>query len=320
MEYIIRLWLAFLAGVALYMALFMFAVDKPMTGRINLDYIDFKKKYLESLGKQRKILILAGSNGRFSHRCQTIENDIHTPCVNLSITALLDLKFVFSRYEKYFNPGDILYMPLEYEAIQARSPWEAGGEAPLIVRHDRCLLAKMDPRQALSSLFYFDLRYLISGTGEMILSAAGAKRRYGIETLTLQGDESGHTIARGRPYRRHVGQIAAPLVNAEVLRNESAWGDVIWIMGQSRKRGVMVVGGLPTTFEDVFIPKGALKAISRIYINGGQYFLILGNKSLYPRSAFYDTAYHLSEEFQIRHSHLVALGLSPFLDMRKRRN
>ena len=45
----------------------------------------------------------------------------------------------------------------------------------------------------------------------------------------------------------------------------------------------------------------------------GAKFLVLENRSQYPRADFYDSGYHLRQSAQQRHSALLAQGLKPLL-------
>ena len=60
------------------------------------------------------------------------------------------------------------------------------------------------------------------------------------------------------------------------------------------------------------MPGATLSAIRSVYLSNGGEFLELPELSRYPRSAFFDTAEHLNETWQIIHSKLVANGLRRF--------
>lgn len=309
MNSLIKLSAAFLIGIILYVACFTFFVHKPMTVGITFDYFQAKRAYLKKIQYKKKILILAGSNGRFSHRCETIENSIGIPCANLSIAAGMDLFYQLGQYREFLLPGDLLYMPLEYRANGLASGWTVGLEGPMVARYDHKFLRELGLRKVLSSLFYFDVHFLLSGVGEMVLNGAGKKRRFGTYTLTEQGDESGHDRRRSEPYRDYIRSLPTPVIEPEAFGNEQNWGDLLKILTWASDRGVVVVGGLPTTFDEVAIPDQALEAYRQIFISRGHRFLMLENKSQYPRDLFYDTPYHLREEGQIQHSIEVAKGL-----------
>jgi hypothetical protein len=186
-------------------------------------------------------------------------------------------------------------------------------EAPIVARYDRAALAELGPRRALASMFSFDIRFLLAGIGEMALAAAGQTRRYGTATLTVQGDESGHDTVKSRAYRQFIRTLTPPVVDPRALADERVWADLLGIFAWAREHGVTVVGGLPTTFDDADFPDGAVAVYARMFVSHGAQFLVLDNKSRYPREMFYDTAYHLTEEAQIRHSLRVADGLRQFV-------
>ena len=83
-------------------------------------------------------------------------------------------------------------------------------------------------------------------------------------------------------------------------------GDFLRWAGQHQ---VLVIGGLPTGFDDSPISEDSLRVIRSIYLTAGAAFLELPNRSRYPRSAFFDSPDHLNEAAQIGHSLAVGLAL-----------
>lgn len=82
----------------------------------------------------------------------------------------------------------------------------------------------------------------------------------------------------------------------------------------ARTHGVRVIGGLPTEPDDEPLPEATYAAITAVYLDRGGEFLTLPNRSRYPRSSFFDTPSHLSEEAQVAHSILLARALATRLD------
>lgn len=291
-------------SVAVYLLVFVFVVHKPLTIGVYGDYINFKIRYLAAHADERKIVILAGSNGRFSHRCQVIERIAGYPCANLSIAGGLSLPWQLSLYKQYFKPGDVLYMPVEYR-LHGESH-SVGEEAPYRVAYAKRDLPTLSARDALHTLFWFDLRFLISALGEMALHHEGVQRRFSVETLTPEGDERGHDDAKAIAYKGLIAQLPIPEVPAASFVSESDWTDILEILNWAKAAGVRVVGGLPTIVEDARIPDNAIPFLRRLYESHGQCFLVLPNRSTYPKPFFYDSLLHLSETHQIAHSELLA--------------
>jgi hypothetical protein len=290
-----------LSGTCFYIFLFMFIVDRPLTTNEIGAYMQYKANYLASIRDESKIAIFAGSNGRFSHRCETITAQTGVACANLSIAVGYDFTWQMSRYWPYLKRGDVLYMPLEYWAPPAGRV-KINGEAPYIVRHDHAALAQYSLTRMVSALFYFDIRYLFSGIGEMLLQKSGAQRRTSLRSLTVQGDERGATTEKSEQYSAFIQGLPHPSVSLEAYTDRAFAEAVDPIIETARAKGIVVVGGLPTAFDDAQIPTPVVMWLQTYFELRGACFLVLPNLSKYPRSAFYDTDSHLQESAQIAHS------------------
>ncbi len=296
-------------GICFYLVLFAFFIKRPLTvGEIGA-YLQYKANYLEELHGQRKIAIFAGSNGRYSHRCETITQLTGIACANLSSAAGFDLQWQMARYWPYLEKGDLLYMPLEYWPLLPQGA-AIGSEAPYVVCCDRASLVMYSPSPLGFALFYFDIRYLFSGIGEMILQHAGLQRRTSVRSMTAKGDEQGATSAKAIAYRPYIQSLPAPFVNAAVYDDPILNAAVASIIDEARARGIIVVGGLPTTFADGTISAAVVEKLRTLYEKRGACFLALPNLSMYPRSVFFDTEYHLQEPAQLAHSAALAPRLA----------
>ena len=310
--------LAALVGVALYLVVFGFVIHKPLTVGVVARYIEHKQRYLDAIKGRQKIVILAGSNGRFSHRCEEIERVTGIACANLSISADLNLLWQYRKYAAALAAGDVLYLPLEYHGVvidagEERSRLRAGGEASYVVAYDKRELTNYTPAQAMDALFQFDLKFLFGGLGEMALSAAGKERRFSLKTMTLNGDERDHNATKAAAYKTFVAGLESPVAN-----RFPKWlaAELEQIFTAARGRGVIVVGGLPTTFDDVVLTDAVVHSRSAVFTERGHCFIVLPNRSLYPRRQFYDTAYHLSQDTQIEHSRALAPRLKAIAEAR----
>jgi len=307
--------IAALASLLLYTVIFVFFIHKPLTVGVMQEYYANKLSYLESID-DRKIVLLAGSNGRFSHRCETIEALLGMPCSNMSVSADLSLDYQLDIIKPYLNAGDIVYLPLEYGTLSGtKQEVMAGAEQPYVVAYDHDYLKGMGFERLMHALFYFDLKFLISGLGEMLLDSMHVKRRFSPDTLTRQGDESGHTLEKGSLYREVLASFEwLPPAPADFAGDSFKAGILGDFLDWAADRKILVIGGLPATFDDAPVPDILIGNLCSMYRRHAQMFLVLGNKSQYPRSDFYDTEYHLVEERQIDHSRLVAGHLRQIVD------
>jgi hypothetical protein len=226
----------------------------------------------------------------------------------MSVSSDLSLDYQLDIIKPYLNPGDVVYLPLEFGALSGtKQEVMAGAEQPYVVANDHEYLKGMGVERLIHALFYFDLKFLISGLGEMLLDSLHVQRRFSLDTLTRQGDESGHTFEKGAPYRSLLASLEWSPPAMEAFVEDSFKSKILGdFLEWAAERKIQVIGGLPTTFDDEAVADEFVARLCVFYKRHGHRFMVLENKSQYPRSSFYDTAYHLVEEEQINHSSLIA--------------
>jgi len=254
-----------------------------------------------------KLVILAGSNGPYSHRCSVIGPALGMDCVNGGVAVGIGLDYLFARWDALLLPGDTVYLPMEpaqYE--RSRLATATGPDAAIMARGDRATLAGLRPERWLGAAFATDLRGVVMAGLEMALARVMPART--TDAVNEWGDRIGHRetdAATGVLAGLHVRQPRA----AEIAEGHGAT-----LIGQFTRRmgarGVRVIGGLSTGFADTPLDEAAVAAIAAVYEANGGVFLVLDNASRYPRAAFFDGPEHLSEPYQIAHSRMLAAVLA----------
>jgi hypothetical protein len=307
-----RLAIACATSLLLYIVAFAAILDRPLSYGFLRQEIDARLARGAAIAGP-KLVILAGSNGPYSHRCETIEPLLHMPCVNAGVAVGIGLDYLFVRWEPLLHPGDVVYLPMEEaQYVRDRAATALGPDAAIMLRHDRAMLTKLPPQRWIGALFVYDLRGTLMALIETALTAGGFHdpRAAAIGENNEWGDHIGHTAALAapnvpmllvaEPYHPPAAQIRAGYGSALIARF-AEW---------ARAHDVQVIGGLPTGFVDSPIADDAVAAIRAVYTAHGAAFLELPNRSLYPRTAFFDTAEHLNETWQMVHSVAVARGLA----------
>jgi len=299
----------------LYMVLFGFLVSRPMVVDQAQEMLEKKLAYGLATGHP-KIVLIAASNARFSHSCAVLEQSLHRPCVNLGVAGDVGIDWVLDAARRILARGDLAYMPLEFDIYaRPRTRLFTGMDAAYRFRYDKSSLAERGPEGVVRAAFMFSLPTLVHSMGEMVLAEAGVRRRFGLNTLDKQGDETGHDDAKAVPYLAVIRSEPENMPdNDGLLANpDGSQAAVAAFLDWCRTHGVTAVGGLPTVFNDRPIPDAPIARLRAFYGAHGAAFLVLPNRSQYPRSAFYDTNYHLRESWQKRHSALLAQELRPLL-------
>jgi hypothetical protein len=307
----VRLITACLASLLLYSLAFGFVLDRPLSLGFLQQQIETKLARAASINGP-KLVILAGSNGPYSHRCEVIEPLLEMPCVNGGVAVGIGLDYLFTRWQKQLQPGDMVYLPMEEaQYVRTRAATEVGPDAAIMFRHDWRTLVSLGPGRWLVSLFTSDLRAALMGPIEAALVAAQFHDpRVAVTGATnAWGDHVGHTSELAATSRTVLATTTPHhTVAAEI---SAGYGSVLVVdfIRWANAHGVRVIGGLPTGFADAPMPDATLEAIRSVYLANGGEFLELSNRSRYPRSAFFDTVEHLNEAWQILHSKLLAEAL-----------
>ncbi len=311
MRPLLTLAAALLASLLLYLAVFS-VVHRPLTMGNMAQTLQRKTAHAQSLPRPR-LLVFAGSNGRYSHRCSGFTEATGLPCTNLSMAVGIGLDFLLEQFEPLLGADDVLYLPLEYSQFQvSREEMDGGAQNAALMHELRDQLWQLPLPRMTRVMSSFDLPFLVHGLLEMGLARTGLQRRGGQAGLsTPEGDERGHTAAASLPYQAFLRQTR---FDRRPLPVDSYALDVLDdFLTRAKARGVTVFGGLPTTPDHVALDDAGIGRLRQLYRRHGLGFIELPNRSQYPLSCFHDTLYHLNEECQIAHSRAVGQALAQAL-------
>ena len=306
--------LACISSILIYLLVVAFVVKKPLTMGFIHEAQQVRAAYWRA-HPGPKLVIIAASNGLFSHRAEVMERVLGIPCLNGSTIGQFGLDVQIALAKRWLKPGDIVFMPLEYTSYALTNEQIDKSEAnSYIIAYAPGLLHDFGWHRVLCVLFHFDLKYLISAVVEMGLAEVGISRRFNKGSLTPQGDMQGHTESMGKEYRGYVRSLPQASPSEELLHKKFP-GEIVLehFLRWAKEHHIRVIGALPTVFNDRPISDKVIAKIASLYQSQGQEFLLLPNRSQYDRHCFYDTDYHLNEASQIAHSELVAKYLQSWL-------
>ncbi len=301
------------ASVALYVLMFGFVADRPLSlGLLRLE-IAQKQARLAALFSP-KLVILAGSNGPYSHSCVVLGAMLGMPCENAGIAVGIGLDQLFLRYGPELRAGDVVYLPMELEQYTATAAqMRSGADAGMLLRHDKELLARLAPGRMLGALFCCTLGDFLESVAELPLAHVGVLRPAAMlaRQYDVQGDRIGATLATADAAL--LRQPVAPAPDAAAVTGGYGAALIRRFVAAEVKRGVVMIGGLPTQFADVALPAATVAAVRQVYDGSGGGFIQLPNDSEYPRADFYDSKDHLAQPCQAAHSVAVARALAAVL-------
>ena len=158
-----RLIIACLASLLLYALAFGFVVDRPLALGFLQQQIDAKLARATSI-ERPKLVILAGSNGPYSHRCEIIEPILRMPCVNGGVAVGIGLDYLFARWRHSCTPAIWFICPWRRSSIPAAA-WQRISDRtpPSCSATTGGRLAALPPQRWVAALFSFDLRAALMG-------------------------------------------------------------------------------------------------------------------------------------------------------------
>lgn len=131
------LFRAALASVGLYLLVFTALLDRPLSHGELRHRIEAKLAIAAGI-ETPKLMILAGSNGPYSHRCEELSAALDQPCLNGGVAVGIGLHYLFARWRPLLRPSDIVYLPLEQaQNVRSRAAALVGPGATIMARHDR---------------------------------------------------------------------------------------------------------------------------------------------------------------------------------------
>ena len=304
-----------IASLLGYFILAAAVLDRPLSLGMFRDQIDAVLARGRAIDG-RKIVILAGSNGPASHRCEVMEPLLGVSCVNAGIAIGIGLDYLAALWTPLLRPGDIVYLPLEQTLYtRSRAANALGPDAAIMLRHDRATLAQLPPYRWVGAMFAIGPRAMLMSLIETSLLTAGFQnpREAATGSTNAWGDRIGHTAYLGQINASRLAAMTPEHETAPRIQNGDGAAEVRRLIAWGQVHGVRMVGGLPAGFANAPVPIATKQAIRMVYQEAGAAFIDLGEQDRYPPTAFFDTPDHLNEETQIVRSRLIAAALEPIL-------
>jgi hypothetical protein len=248
-----------------------------------------------SMIKDRKLLIVSGSNSTYGISAAMLQQSLNMPAVNLGVSAGFQLEYILLQAQKVANPGDVILLPLEY------SLYDYNG-IPDSVLIDYVFARDVD---YLSAGNVWRVPYFVFGV-DVIRVAKGLKNRYILadkmhashEGFNSNGDAVHNipdtalpleNIKRLSPIKHLVHGISSSSKSWEILDEFVAW---------SKKRGVKILVTYPAVlFHSSYYSPNALKMVKEVetfWNSRGISILGTYDEFIYGAEYIYDTAYHLN--------------------------
>lgn len=247
-----------------------------------------KEQRLKNLSDRIRLVIIGGSNARFSIHSELLKDSLGIEPVNMGIHVGLGLDYMFEEISDELKKGDILLVSAEYTHYLSKDNY-LGGEGltdMYLIRHQW----EKAFRHIFSSRNFFSVyRLLARRIKRMNTRAEDIPLR--METRTKYnryGDYTGHYTLPKRPFR------VSPLYNdpdPEILT------DIRGKIKQLQQKGVKVYIVPPPYCQTALEQDSVIiRRIGGKLRENGMPFVATPKRYTYPDSLFYDTQYHLTQK------------------------
>jgi hypothetical protein len=269
-------------SLVVYWAVFSVLVDRPLSlGLLRLELL--QKTARLAVLPSPKLVILAGSNGPYSHSCVVLTAMLHMPCENAGIAVGIGLDDLFARYEPMLRPGDVVYMPMELQQYTATArEYQAAVDGAFLLRHDRSVLTTLPLPRMIGAGFCCSFADLMEALAEMPLADHGIINPASV--LSVEYDAQGDRIDNGLAGRDVALLQQEPSAVPSPDEISAGYGTslIAAFVARESKKGVVIIGGMPVGYASVHMPDRVMSAIAATYIANGGYFTVLPNESEYP--------------------------------------
>ncbi len=237
---------------------------------------------------------------------------LNMPCENAGIAVGIGLDDLFLRDAPDLHAGDVLYMPMETDQyVMSRAHNRASTDDEILLRHDRYLLPSLPVDRLVGAIFCCTLTDLLESLAEMPIAYAGLIRPRDMlaRQFNAEGDRTNTTLAIAD--RQLLNMPANDAPDAAAITGGYGAKLIGSFVATEEARGVTVIGGLPTEFQDIRLLPPTIAAIQRVYLGNAAMFLVLPNHSQYPRTDFYDSKDHLAQPCQFSETMLATADTCP---------
>lgn len=238
---------------------------------------------MDSLRNEKKIVIIAGSNGSWSINSRMLEDAFHLPVVNTSCHAGIGVRMQFEVFKKFLREGDILIFCPEYYDGLCR----LYGESTLlriVSTHYPWEYMSFSLRQWLYSYKYIGL-YLKEVWEHHETSAASGP--YSAEAVNKYGD-----ISISRP---HEGTDVAYTFKGTL--DPEAIDYYRHVFSYIKEKDVKMIYLPPTLMERNYRDQETqIDSLSAFMTASGIPYMAPTNRYMFPDTLYCNTPYHMTQE------------------------
>ena len=307
----LRFFTGLASGLALafgiYFGLVYWQLGAPTTMSYWTHTLNTRKQARAASIHEPKLLIVGGSGALFGINARRLQSELGVPTVNLGTHAVLQTAYILGLAKKAARPGDTVLLALEYELYENGDAIMSRWADPLFVD----FIMARDPAyfRSLPAGKQFDLAMRMSL--DRLKRGLKDKRRppqwqgfaeyspYDPKSVDEFGDMTGNTRTNIPSYAPKTFTASGTLARG-LTGTRSGFTEIREFVRWARMNQIRVLAVFPNLCADPAyeLPKAQQAAADITAFFESQGVPVLGGyrDGLLPRSEFYDTCYHLTQE------------------------
>ncbi|MBV9388009.1 MAG: hypothetical protein JOZ78_16420 [Chroococcidiopsidaceae cyanobacterium CP_BM_ER_R8_30] len=302
-----------LISYVIFFLLTIYQIGAPTKSSQELHEVITLKTSIANSVQAPKLLIVSGSNSFFGISSQMIAKKTAIPTVNAGLHAGLGIDYILYKARTLARPGDTVLIPLEYELYMPNTR-TSSVLLDYVFAHDTKYLSTHPWFVALLSL----KRLLLGIYSKVFISQQFLAVDQPKVFANGSGDETNNKKANMTEAQYEKLNSASPVkITDRLLHDRSSLEVIAEFARWCKQNKIKVIATWPNTMWFKAYEKPAyvqiFQAISKFYQDINVPIIGRYIDSMYDKSMFYDTYYHLNDEgVNIRTQQLITL-LRPYL-------
>lgn len=320
LTYLRSLISGFLVGLLIFLFVVAFQLGSPTDYALSVEGMYQNKSDIVESIPSPKLVIIAGSNSRLGISCEMIYQETKTNCFNGGTLITVETEYILYRAKQWLNKGDIVLLPLEYRF------YRGNGEANTVLID---YVLSQDPKFLLSANWLTKIRIITGISWERLQKGITTKFKPNTQSEnTVDSSEYSNqygddiTNLESKMTKKLKEEIAALKPQEPFVYKNTTFGmkRIEEFVKYCRQNNIQVLATWPNTIWFEIYKQTRTDEFNKIRefyksINVD----VLGNPedSMYDKSMFYDSIYHLHDRgVKVRTKQLIKL-LRPYLDKMK---
>lgn len=269
-----------------------------------------------------KLVIVSGSNSLFGISCKMIYEETQTPCVNGGTHAGLGINYILHRAPSLVKSGDTVLLPLEYNHYKSdNSPRNI--LVSYVIEQDPKYLLSTDLLHSIRILSGISFSQISKGLKYKLTPPKTIKTHYKSKNINDFGDETSNLKSKITENEVNMINALKPDENiAGYIKSSEGLQIIKKFIDWCNDNNIKVIATWPNTvWFDAYKEQDQqdfFKSVQDFYQDLKVPVLGKAEDSMYDKSMFYDTRYHMNDVGVRKHTqHLIDL-LEPYLEKMKK--